>query len=178
MPVRRYKAAGRGAPDRTSIQLVPGLGRLRRSSAPACLPRCTAVRTRALCLQARLASLATPDPAHAHSWRLLVPVGLYYPQGSLKARLCVAGKEALYAFCERHSVPHKRLGKLLVATSEAQLPALGTLRAAAAANGVQLQPLSGAQARELEPAVRCSAALLSPTTGIVDSHRRGSRVAG
>lgn len=90
----------------------------------------------------------------------------------------MAGKEALYAFCERHSVPHKRLGKLLVATSEAQLPALGTLRAAAAANGVQLQPLSGAQARELEPAVRCSAALLSPTTGIVDSHRRGSRVAG
>ncbi|KAL4426847.1 hypothetical protein ABPG77_006633 [Micractinium sp. CCAP 211/92] len=100
----------------------------------------------------------------------VIHAGLYYPQGSLKARLCVAGKEALYAFCEQHSVPHKRLGKLLVATSQAQLPALDSLRAAAAANGVQLQPLTRAQAGELEPAVHCVAALLSPTTGIVDSH--------
>lgn len=107
------------------------------------------------------------------NWRTPAPAGLYYPRGSHKARLCVAGKEALYSFCERHGVPHKRLGKLLVATSQAQLPALGALRAAAAANGVQLQPLSRAQARDLEPAVRCEAALLSPTTGIVDSHRWG-----
>ncbi|KAL4431018.1 hypothetical protein ABPG75_006274 [Micractinium tetrahymenae] len=100
----------------------------------------------------------------------VIHAGLYYPQGSLKARLCVAGKQALYAFGEAHDVPHRRLGKLLVATSEAQLPALDRLRAAAAANGVQLQPLSGAQVAELEPAVRCVAALLSPTTGILDSH--------
>lgn len=83
--------------------------------------------------------------------------GLYYPPGSLKARLCVHGKQLLYAFCQRHGVPHRRLGKLVVATSEAQLGALHALAARGAANSVpDLRLLSAEQVRELEPAVRLS----------------------
>ena len=106
------------------------------------------------------------------------PPGLYYPQGSLKARLCVAGRQQLYAFCAAHGVPHRRLGKLLVASSPAQLDALSALAARAAANGVHdLRPLGKAEVGRLEPAVRCEAALLSPSTGIVDSHRCGQPAA-
>lgn len=102
----------------------------------------------------------------------VIHAGLYYPVGSLKARLCVAGRRQLYAFCEAHDVPHRRLGKLLVATSPAQLQGLAALQARAAANGVaDLRPLSAGEVAALEPAVRCQAALLSPSTGILDSHR-------
>ena len=101
-------------------------------------------------------------------------IGLYYPAGSLKARLCVAGKQQLSAFCEQYGVPHCRLGKLLVASSPAQMDALSALAARAAANGVNdLRPLSKAEVAQLEPAVRCEAALLSPSTGIIDSHGCG-----
>ncbi len=86
----------------------------------------------------------------------------------------MAGKQQLYAFCQEYGVPHRRLGKLLVASSPAQLDALSALAARAAANGVSdLRPLSKAEVGQLEPAVRCEAALLSPSTGIVDSHRCG-----
>ena len=111
-------------------------------------------------------------------WRLcccprLPAAGLYYAPGSLKAQLCVDGRRQLYAFCQQHNIPYRRLGKLLVATSDAQLAALEALRARAAANGVaDLRLLSGPEAAQLEPAVSCRAALLSPSTGIVDSHRR------
>jgi L-2-hydroxyglutarate oxidase LhgO len=101
----------------------------------------------------------------------VIHAGIYYPAGSLKARLCVEGRERLYAYCAARGIAHRRLGKLIVATSAAQLSALAALKAKAEANGVgDLQELSGAQAAKLEPAVRAEAALLSPSSGIVDSH--------
>jgi L-2-hydroxyglutarate oxidase LhgO len=111
--------------------------------------------------------------------------GIYYPAGSLKARLCVAGQRGLYAYCEAHGVAHRRCGKLIVATDESQLDALGHLRTRAEANGVaDLRWLDAAEARHLEPRLSCVAALLSPGTGIVDSHglmralRREAEAAG
>ena len=101
----------------------------------------------------------------------VIHAGIYYDRGSVKARVCVAGKHALYTFLERHGVHHERIGKLIVATDEAQIPALEALQKKAAANGVgDLQRLDARQARALEPEVRCVAALLSPSTGIVDVH--------
>ena len=101
----------------------------------------------------------------------VIHAGIYYPKGSLKATSCVAGKQKLYAYCAEHGVPHRRCGKLIVATTEAQKATLEQIRAKAAANGVtDLEWLEPAAARELEPEVFCTAALLSPSTGIIDSH--------
>ncbi|MFA7430900.1 MAG: NAD(P)/FAD-dependent oxidoreductase [Rhodospirillaceae bacterium] len=100
----------------------------------------------------------------------VIHAGIYYPAGSLKARLCVAGRDALYSWCDTHGVSTRRVGKMIVATDDAEAAALDALRLKAAANGVALEVLDGAQARALEPAVSCVAALLSPATGIVDSH--------
>ena len=101
----------------------------------------------------------------------VIHAGLYYPTGSAKARLCVRGKALLYDFCRSHGVQHRACGKLLVASEAAQLPQLQALAAQAEANGVHdLQWLSAAQAQALEPALHCQAALLSPSTGIIDSH--------
>jgi L-2-hydroxyglutarate oxidase LhgO len=101
----------------------------------------------------------------------VIHAGIYYPRGSLKAQLCVEGKRLLYAYCAEHGVPHRRCGKLIVATSEAQRHELDAIRAKAAANGVDdLRLLSRAEALALEPALVCVAALESPSTGIVDSH--------
>ena len=101
----------------------------------------------------------------------VIHAGLYYPPGSLKARLCVHGKELLYAYCASRGVAHRRCGKLVVATEASQEPGLSALRERAEACGVHdLQWLDAAAARALEPALRCTAALLSPSTGIVDSH--------
>jgi L-2-hydroxyglutarate oxidase LhgO len=101
----------------------------------------------------------------------VIHAGIYYPAGSLKARLCVQGKDLLYAYCAERGVAHQRLGKLIVATSEQQVQALDDIVAKAAANGVHdLQKLNAAEAKALEPALACQAALLSPSTGIVDSH--------
>ncbi|WP_127996392.1 NAD(P)/FAD-dependent oxidoreductase [Piscinibacter defluvii] len=100
----------------------------------------------------------------------VVHAGIYYPAGSLKARLCVQGRQQLYAFCAGHGVAVRRCGKLIVATSEAQRPRLEATRRAAAANGVPLRELAADEVRALEPALQCVAALESPETGIVDSH--------
>ncbi|MBX3607567.1 MAG: NAD(P)/FAD-dependent oxidoreductase [Piscinibacter sp.] len=100
----------------------------------------------------------------------VIHAGIYYPRGSLKARLCVQGRQLLYAYCAEHSVTARRCGKLIVATSDAQRPKLEATRAAAAGNGVELQALDAQAAQALEPALQCVAALLSPETGIVDSH--------
>lgn len=100
----------------------------------------------------------------------VIHAGIYYPAGSLKARLCVQGRQQLYAYCAEHGVSVRRCGKLIVATSEAQRLRLETTRQAAAANGVLLRELSSEAARALEPALHCVAALESPETGIVDSH--------
>ncbi|MGD9945977.1 MAG: NAD(P)/FAD-dependent oxidoreductase [Burkholderiaceae bacterium] len=101
----------------------------------------------------------------------VIHAGIYYDAGSLKARYCVEGRDRLYAYCAERGVPHARCGKLIVATAPEQVARLDAIRAKAAANGVtDLQPLTRAQARELEPALECTGALLSPSTGIVDSH--------
>ena len=101
----------------------------------------------------------------------VIHAGIYYPAGSLKARLCVKGKEQLYAFCAEKGVDVRRCGKLIVATSAEQVAQLEHIQKKAAANGVHdLQLLSREQARALEPELECHAALLSPSTGIVDSH--------
>jgi L-2-hydroxyglutarate oxidase LhgO len=101
----------------------------------------------------------------------VIHAGIYYPAGSLMARLCVEGRAALYEFCETRHVPHRRCGKLIVATSEAETRDLASIAARAARNGVaDLVQLSRAEALALEPAVACEGALLSPSTGIIDSH--------
>ncbi len=101
----------------------------------------------------------------------VIHAGIYYPAGSLMAQFCVAGKQALYAYCRDHGIPHRNCGKLIIATSSAEADKLAAIRAHAAANGVDdLAALDSAAARELEPALTCVAALLSPSTGIIDSH--------
>jgi L-2-hydroxyglutarate oxidase LhgO len=100
----------------------------------------------------------------------VIHAGLSYPPGSLKAQLCVRGKELLYAYCQQRSVGHSHCGKLIVATDVAQHSALQAIQRMATANGAPTQWLSAAEARAMEPALHCTAALHSPTTGIVDSH--------
>jgi L-2-hydroxyglutarate oxidase LhgO len=101
----------------------------------------------------------------------VIHAGIYYPQGSLKARLCVEGKELLYAYCAERGIGHSRCGKLIVATSDAQVAQLQGIIAKAAANGVHdLVLLTREEARALEPQLACVAAVNSPSTGIVDSH--------
>ncbi len=100
----------------------------------------------------------------------VIHAGIYYPAGSRKARLCVAGRERLYEFCARRGIAHHRCGKLIVATSDRQLAALAHLADAARANGVELARLTRAAARRLEPQLECAAALHSPLTGVIDSH--------
>lgn len=100
----------------------------------------------------------------------VIHAGLYYTPGSLKARLCVRGKELLYALCEAQGVPHSACGKLVVATAPEQHAALEQLARRAVANGVPAELWSAEQAQALEPELACTAALWSPSTGIVDSH--------
>ena len=100
----------------------------------------------------------------------VIHAGIYYPAGSLKARLCVRGRELMYAYCAERHVPHRRCGKMVVATRDEDLPRLQSITRHAAANGVTLTPLSRTQAQALEPALEARAALLSPDSGIVDSH--------
>jgi L-2-hydroxyglutarate oxidase LhgO len=101
----------------------------------------------------------------------VIHAGIYYPKDSLMARFCVAGRHALYRFCADHGVPYRRCGKLIVATNEAEAGKLASIEARARANGVDdLRFLSAAEAQALEPALASRGALLSPSTGIVDSH--------
>jgi D-amino-acid oxidase len=101
----------------------------------------------------------------------VIHAGIYYPEGSLKARWCVEGKALLYDFCARYGVPHRRIGKVIVAVAEDEEPVLAGYARAARANGVgELQPLDRAQVRRLEPAVHAVSGLWSESTGIIDSH--------
>jgi L-2-hydroxyglutarate oxidase LhgO len=101
----------------------------------------------------------------------VIHAGIYYPEGSLKASLCVEGRKLLYEACEKRGIPHKRIGKLIVATNPAEEEALLELQAKAQNNGVDdLLFLSGRVVHSLEPDVIASAGLLSPSTGIIDSH--------
>lgn len=101
----------------------------------------------------------------------VIHAGIYYPPGSLRAKLCVAGKAQLYRFCAENGVAHTRCGKLLVATEEVEVARLEAIAANAKDNGVDdLRKLSAAEARALEPELACVAAYLSPSTGVIDSH--------
>jgi L-2-hydroxyglutarate oxidase LhgO len=101
----------------------------------------------------------------------VIHAGLYYPAGSAKARLCVRGRQRLYAYCDERGIAHRRSGKLVVATDDGERAALEALQTKALANGVpEVELIDGAQARRLEPALCAVAALHSTSTGIVDSH--------
>ena len=101
----------------------------------------------------------------------VIHAGIYYRAGSLMAQMCVSGKHALYRYCRDHGIPHRNCGKLIVATTPRETEKLQSIRAHAEANGVlDMQLLAGDAARALEPALNCDAALLSPSTGIIDSH--------
>ncbi len=109
----------------------------------------------------------------------VIHAGLYYPEGSLKARLCVSGRDRLYRFCEGHGVPHRRCGKLIVATCEAEIPELDRLMANAQACGVHdVKRLTAKEAEVMAPGVRVVAALFSPSTGIVSAHGLMRRLYG
>mgnify|MGYP003347348117 CR=1 FL=1 len=133
-------------------------------------------------------ALATASPFGAREWMVLeaadaigtgtssrnsevIHAGIYYPQGSLKAKLCVQGRQQLYAYLQANGIAHKRCGKLIVATQESQVATLQSIKTKALANGVDdLVFLDAAQAQNFEPALPCVAALHSPSTGIIDSH--------
>lgn len=101
----------------------------------------------------------------------VIHAGIYYPAGSLMAQLCVRGRKALYRYCGERGLPHRNCGKLIVATSADELDMLPAIAARAAANGVSdLRQISADEALNLEPALRATGALLSPSTGIIDAH--------
>jgi L-2-hydroxyglutarate oxidase LhgO len=101
----------------------------------------------------------------------VIHAGIYYPKGSLMAKSCVEGRRRLYAYCAEHGVPHRNCGKLIVATNAAESEMLAAIKGRAEANGVEgMRLLSAAEAMAMEPNLFCTAALLSPATGIVDSH--------
>jgi len=101
----------------------------------------------------------------------VIHAGLHYPNGSLKARFCVKGRDMLYAYCAEHGVPYKRLGKLTVACDEREAKSLEAIVKKAEGNGVDnLEWVSGDEARRMEPELRCVCAVHSPSTGIIDSH--------
>jgi L-2-hydroxyglutarate oxidase LhgO len=130
---------------------------------------------RALALRGREVVIVEAEPtlgSHGSSRNSeVIHAGLYYPTGSLKARTCVAGKQSLYAYCEARGVRTRRLGKLIVATSDEEMPVLERIRAQAVANGVEdLVTITAEEVRRREPAVHAAGALWSPSSGIVDSH--------
>jgi len=101
----------------------------------------------------------------------VIHAGIYYPEGSLKARFCVAGRKQLYHYCAEHNVAFKRCGKLIIAADKEQQPRLSAILENARANGVDdIVPLERDAVRSREPQVRCHSALWSPSTGIIDSH--------
>jgi len=101
----------------------------------------------------------------------VIHAGIYYPTGSYKAAACIEGKQFLYEYCAERGIPHKRLGKLIVASEESEAPRLAALQQKARENGVDdLVLLSRKEVEALEPAVRCVGGLLSPSTGVIDSH--------
>jgi L-2-hydroxyglutarate oxidase LhgO len=98
--------------------------------------------------------------------------GMYYPTGSLRARHCTRGRRLLYDYCASHAVPHRKCGKLIVATTDAEADKIAAIQRQGFVNGVEgLELIGGNAAKALEPAIDCVAAVWSPETGIVDSHR-------
>lgn len=136
--------------------------------------RAIAARGRAVCVLERHPRLGQDTSTHNSG---VIHAGLYYPQDSLKASLCVSGRDALYRFCAAHDVPAIRCGKLIVAAAGEE-PALDRLLASASANGVRLEALTAAQVAAREPHVAAAAALWSPETGWVDAERYVRALAG
>jgi len=114
------------------------------------------------------ATFGTQTSAHNSE---VIHAGLYYPTGSHKLSLCVRGKELLYRYCAERAIPYRRLGKLLIANDKSELTTLNSYSQRATSNGVPLEPLTAADVRRLEPAVRAIAGLYSESTGIIDSHQ-------
>jgi L-2-hydroxyglutarate oxidase LhgO len=132
------------------------------------IARALAVRGHAVILAERADGIGTGVSSRNSE---VIHGGMYYPSGSLRARHCVEGRRLLYAFCERHGVPHAKVGKLIVATTESERGKIEAIHAQGLANGVEgLTLLTGERARDLEPNLACVAAVLSTETGIVDSH--------
>ncbi len=130
--------------------------------------RALAIAGREVIIVERASGIGTETSARNSE---VIHAGIYYPSGSLKAELCVAGKHALYHYCEERAINHRRCGKLIVASTEAQLADLKALQQKAHANGVtDIELISAAEAMAREPEVHGHAALWSPSTGIVDSH--------
>ena len=101
----------------------------------------------------------------------VIHAGIYYPEGSLKSRLCVEGKRLLYDYCRENDIPYNNCGKLIVATSEDEIPIIEAIQKTAFRNGVDdLSIIERNRIAELEPSVFALKAILSPSTGIVDSH--------
>ena len=101
----------------------------------------------------------------------VIHAGIYYPKNSLKAELCVRGKHLLYDFCESHHIEHKRLGKLIVATTDEQCEGLSAIFQKALDNGVEdVRYIEQSELRELEPQLNAQRAIHSPSTGIINSH--------
>lgn len=101
----------------------------------------------------------------------VIHAGIYYPHRSLKATLCVRGRQLLYAYCSEHNIPHKQIGKLIVATRTSEIPKLIELMNCGIRNGVDgLRMIESSEAKRIEPELQCVKALLSPVTGIVDTH--------
>jgi len=102
----------------------------------------------------------------------VIHAGMYYPTGTLRAQHCVSGRRMLYGYCASHGVPHKKCGKLIVATNEAELEKIKSIEVQGGINGVEgLELIGGNAARALEPELSCIGALHSPETGIIDGHR-------
>ena len=130
--------------------------------------RALALRGREVIVLERADAIGT-ETSSRHSE--VIHAGIYYPPGSLKARMCVAGRKMMYRFMDERGIPYSRLGKLIVATSGDQVPGLERLRATAARNGVNdLELLSAREVHGREPELSCVAALWSPSTGVADSH--------
>ncbi len=107
----------------------------------------------------------------------VIHAGIYYPTGSLKTRLCVEGKDLLYDFCSQWKIPHQKIGKLIIARNLLEIPVLHELIKQGLQNGVEdLTFLEKTRVRQIEPHIYAEAAILSPSTGIIHSHRLLSRL--